>query len=593
MATMAVASIGTGVVLYLAGASNLGRLVRFLPYPVVGGFLAATGWLLLSGGWKLAQTANSVWVTVAALSFAVVIAVAAQMNDRWFQPATIAVGLAAFFVALAVAGVSLDEAGNSGWLIGPFASDPVSWKDLFVWTSADFTQMTPAIPTLLTVPAVAVLSLLLNASGIEVAEKADLPFDLELKAAGLGNALGGLVGGLPGWQSVTLQKLVKSSRDNRVGSVIVGLVTLSALAVGPRVIGYLPIFVVAGVVAGLGLDLLYEWLVSARRSVTPTDYSIVLIVVLVTATFDFVAGVAVGVLAAVGLFIFQYSKIDVVQSSLSGGTYRSNVDRAPADNLRLAESGDSIAIFRIHGFVFFGTANRLVNELRARLTGDDASYLLIDGSRVTGFDGSALHTVERFIERAAAHQVTTILTGFGHLAARMAEAEVAGAVESFATMDEGLEWAEDQILDNQDILFRSVGEQLADLAGPWADELMDLTERVEFEEGSVIIEEGSVGHPIFIIEYGRVRVALDGGETRIRTMRPGAIVGEMSYYTRNPANAAVIAQTRVVAYELAADKLDDLLSTNPRLAAELHRRMARALSHRVTETNTALRKAME
>ncbi len=593
MATLAVASLGTGLVLYLAGAFKLGRLIRFLPYPVVGGFLAATGWLLLAGGWRLARASEVGWIAIAALVFGVAIAFAAQINSRWMQPVVVGVALATFFGVLLAAGISVDEAGARGWLIGPFAPDPVSFSDLFVWVSADLTQLAPAVPILLTVPAVAVLSLLLNASAIEVGERVDLPFDFELKAAGVGNVVGGLVGSLPGWQSLTLQRLVKSSRTNKVGAVIVGLVTLSALAAGPRVIGYLPVFVVAGVVAGLGLDLLYEWVVASRANVTATDYSIVLIVVVVTAGFGFVWGVMVGVLAAIGLFIVQYSKIDVVQAALSGDSYRSNVDRPLTDTDRLAETGNAIAIFRIHGFVFFGTANRLIGELRERIAPEVVRYLVVDGVRVTGFDGSALHTFERFLEVAAEEGVTTVLTGFGPLGAKVAAAEAAETVFRFRTLDEGLEWAEDQILSNEDSLFSSVETQLAELAGPWADEVFAMMERVEFGAGETIIAEGSVGHPLFVIEYGRVRVVLESTGTRIRTMRPGAIVGEMAYYTGQPANASVIAETEVVAYALSETKLDDLLATNPRLAAELHRRMARSLSRRVTETNTALRKAMD
>lgn len=78
MATLAVASLGTGLVLYLAGAFKLGRLIRFLPYPVVGGFLAATGWLLLAGGWRLARASEAGWVAIAALVFGVAIAFAAR-----------------------------------------------------------------------------------------------------------------------------------------------------------------------------------------------------------------------------------------------------------------------------------------------------------------------------------------------------------------------------------------------------------------------------------------------------------------------------------------------------------------------------------
>ncbi len=49
-ATMVVTLLLTGVTFALLGVFRLGNLVRFVPYPVVGGFLAGTGWLLFKGG---------------------------------------------------------------------------------------------------------------------------------------------------------------------------------------------------------------------------------------------------------------------------------------------------------------------------------------------------------------------------------------------------------------------------------------------------------------------------------------------------------------------------------------------------------------
>src|ERR1043166_5072267 len=49
LAAIALTSIFIGVVLYLLGRFRMGNLIRFIPYPVVGGFLAGSGWLLAVG----------------------------------------------------------------------------------------------------------------------------------------------------------------------------------------------------------------------------------------------------------------------------------------------------------------------------------------------------------------------------------------------------------------------------------------------------------------------------------------------------------------------------------------------------------------
>jgi SulP family sulfate permease len=50
VAAIAITSLATGATFLLLGQFRLGSLARYLPYPVVGGFLAGTGWLLLLGG---------------------------------------------------------------------------------------------------------------------------------------------------------------------------------------------------------------------------------------------------------------------------------------------------------------------------------------------------------------------------------------------------------------------------------------------------------------------------------------------------------------------------------------------------------------
>lgn len=54
LAALSIASVLTGFAMWSLGAFRLGQIVRYVPYPVIGGFLAASGWLLIAGGFKVA-----------------------------------------------------------------------------------------------------------------------------------------------------------------------------------------------------------------------------------------------------------------------------------------------------------------------------------------------------------------------------------------------------------------------------------------------------------------------------------------------------------------------------------------------------------
>jgi len=53
MAAIAVVSLVTGLFLFLLGRLRLGNMIRYIPYPVIGGFLAGSGWLLVPGAWRV------------------------------------------------------------------------------------------------------------------------------------------------------------------------------------------------------------------------------------------------------------------------------------------------------------------------------------------------------------------------------------------------------------------------------------------------------------------------------------------------------------------------------------------------------------
>ncbi|HEV3464933.1 MAG TPA: SulP family inorganic anion transporter, partial [Actinomycetota bacterium] len=122
-----------GVLFLVIGRFRLGGLIRFVPYPVVGGFLAGTGWLLFKGGIN-AATGMQVHLHNAdqlvefqlshllpALAFGVILLIAVRSIQRPLViPAAIGVGLVVFVLGMVVTGSSLEEVRADRWLLGPF-----------------------------------------------------------------------------------------------------------------------------------------------------------------------------------------------------------------------------------------------------------------------------------------------------------------------------------------------------------------------------------------------------------------------------------------------------------------------------------------
>jgi SulP family sulfate permease len=124
LAILGVSSLVTGGLFWITGRLKLGKLMRFLPFPVVAGFLAGSGWLLVSGamfvltghgaGLAILETLARPEIlvrVVAAIAFAAVLLTALRLSSHpGTTPVVMAVAVAAFYLTLAATGLDLDAA---------------------------------------------------------------------------------------------------------------------------------------------------------------------------------------------------------------------------------------------------------------------------------------------------------------------------------------------------------------------------------------------------------------------------------------------------------------------------------------------------
>jgi len=162
-ALVVISGLCTGAACIALGHFNLGNMIRFMPYPVVGGFLAGTGWLLTRGSfgvmtglslsWQnlpLLFTAPKMLLWVPGVLFALLLVFVVLRSSYFFAlPLTVACGIMACFALLWVNDISMSQATSlgifsnnlpPGRLLPDFPSfDPglVDWKprsSLFRWS---------------------------------------------------------------------------------------------------------------------------------------------------------------------------------------------------------------------------------------------------------------------------------------------------------------------------------------------------------------------------------------------------------------------------------------------------------------------------
>jgi SulP family sulfate permease len=604
IAATLVVTVLCGVVFAVLGTFRLGNLVRFVPYPVVGGFLAGTGWLLLKGGIYVAsgvlpslRTADDLLRTfvlqlwLPALVFGVVLLLGVRLVKRPLViPAVLGIGLVLFVVGMLVTGSSIETAREGRWLLGPFESARWQPWTLRALSGADWSTVLGQWAGIVTAVFVAVIAILFNISGTEVVLHRDLDTNQELRDAGVLNVVSGALGGIPGYHALSLTALAERMSVNaRKAGLIAAAVPLAAVVFGASVIELIPRMIVGGVLVFLGLAFLVEWVWDKRRTMPPLEYAVVLVILAAIIARGFLPGVVLGLVLAVVLFAVSYGRIELVREVAFGETYHSNVDRPPAERAALRAMGDRVQILRVNGFVFFGSANGLLERIRKRVESGAPRYLVIDLRRVTGVDSSAVVSFVKVMRLAEANGFELVFTGGSDRVRRQLErgGVVASELVRFEPdLDRGLQRCEEGLLAEAAGTVPAGDGSRAVLAG-MPPGLRTYLERESLPEGTVLIRQDESAEDLFVVESGRLNVetlTAEGTRMRLRTMRPGVVVGEMAMYTGVPRSADVVAETPSVVLRLRRSSIERIEAEEPELAAALHRWLATTISERLGDT---------
>jgi SulP family sulfate permease len=258
------------------------------------------------------------------------------------------------------------------------------------------------------------------------------------------------------------------------------------------------------------------------------------------------------------------------------------VDRPAAERERLRASAERVQILRVSGYVFFGSTNRLLERIRARV-GHEASlrFLVIDLQRVTGLDASAVAALTKAERLASSEGAEIVLTGAADPIRERIERGGAlgtrGAVSFEPDLDRGLERVEEALLEGR------AEDRRALEAVP--EGLATYLDAVSLTDGSVLLRQGDPPGGVYVLAEGRLAVETttpEGKRVRVGTLRPGVVVGEVALYGGGPRTADVIADGPCVVLSCSSERIARIEAEAPDVAAGLHRWLAGTLAARLS-----------
>lgn len=617
LSAIALTSLLTGAFLLALGLLKLGELIRFIPYPVIGGFVASTGWLMVQGSIEVMTDApvsfsqlpilfqSDVLIRwVLGLIFAVMLLVISSRYTHYLiMPASLLTAIGLFYVVLWLTNTSVESASAQGWLLGPFPQkalwQPLSFSAL---TQVNWSVIFNQIGSMMTIMVSSAASVLLTASGVELITEQDIDMNRELQAAGLANLASGLGGGVVGYHELEDSVLAYTmGARSRLTGLFTAVPYAAVLVLGPSLLSFFPKPILGSLLLFFGLVTLNKWIYDAWFKLPRADYFIVLLILVVTGLVGFVQGVGVGLFVAVVLFVINYSRINVTRHVLSGADHQSNVARPQYQNHLLREQGDQIYILELQGFIFFGTANNLLNQIRQRtsdLNRQPLRFVVLDFRLVSGFDSSAVISFVKMKQIARKHQLGLVFTALQPTIQQ--QLQQGGCIETqdplcqiFPDLDRGIEWCEDQILKTLPLRrqrFLPLALQLTALLLIKKDQVphfMHYLEQLQIPAGQFLFHRGDSPDGLYFVEYGQVSILLelDNGQTkRLHKLGAGTVFGEMELYQGSPRSASAFTDKTSTLYCLSREALQTMQRQNPELAAAFHQFVVRLLADRLAQS---------
>lgn len=622
VAALMLSTLSTAVLFLLAGRWRLAEYVRFMPYPVVAGFLAGTGWLLTKGSLEVMTGLSLNWSTLAELldrqalwlwlpgaTYALVLFTCLR---RWSHflilPGSLVGTLVLYHALLFLIGLDMSQARDMGLFFAAFAKGGI-WP---AFAPADMHQVQwsavlAQLPTLAIIPFISLLGLLLNTGGVELASRRDLDLNRELLVNGGSNALAALAGAPPGYSALSLSMLgFKTGADTRIVGLTAALVLTGTLFFGGQILAVFPKALLGGFLLLLGLMFLSDWIVDTRARMPRADYLIVLAVFGTIGVFGYLQGVLLGLLVTVFLFVVRFSKIPALHAASSIASTRSRRQRSLPHQRLLAIHGGKARVFDLNGYLFFGSVNSLTSAIMEAITKEEPRFIVVDFHRVSGFDISAVNNFVRLAQRLANRRAAFVLAGapglFVDLLRQVGGRDMTTHLHVFPDRNTTLEWCEDRLLEEAGQVMAAGTAQAHRARSELFDEVSDLLlgrlarqEAVEnllerlgpfleirrYVPGETLLGAGETAAGMMFVLRGVVReigVNEAGRQTVLRSLGPWAFFAEPAAYASWTSPLTYTAESETEVGLFSPDALLALEADAPQTALEMHRLVVEALS---------------
>jgi SulP family sulfate permease len=419
-AALVVCAMMAGVILFVLGASKLGTLIKFIPFPVVTGFTSGIAIIILSTQIRdffglqnklppdfigklraLAENFQPNWATVFLATLATV--------AIWFWPKKIGrhlPGSIVIVILVTVASVIFHFTEKLGiQTLGTAFGDMPRSLPMPHWPSLPFDEWRALLPAAMTIAVLGAIESLLCAVVADGMIDDRHDSNQELMAQGIANVTMGIFGGMPTTGVIARTAAnVRSGAQTPIAGVIHSLTLLVILLLAAPLAKNIPLAALSAVLVVVALRM-GEWHQFARLAKWPKgDAMVFLCAFILTVAVDLPVAVGASLILASALLVKRLSETTnvvpdeaVTQASSPGQT-------TAGKNIP-----EGVLVFRIFGAFFFGAADKLETALRG--AGELPEVLILRMRDVLALDATGLDALEDLFEKLRKDKKELILCG--------------------------------------------------------------------------------------------------------------------------------------------------------------------------------------
>ncbi len=382
------ATVLTGVLQMLFGWQKLGRYMKFVPKPVMTGFVNALAILILMA--QIPQFVGASWAMYAMVTAGLAIIYLLPRVTKAVPSPLVAIVL---LTAVSIVGhINVSTVGDMGAL-------PTALPG-FGLPAVPMTLETRAIifPYALTLAMVGLIESLLTATVVDDLTDTSSDKNREARGQGIANVVAGLFGGMAGCAMIGQSVInVKSGGRTRLSSLCSGVFLLFFILVLGAWVRQIPMGALVAVMIMVSIGT-FDWNSIKTFWTLPKGEAIVMVATVVTVvqTHDLAKGVLVGVLMSAILFARKLAKMMDITTSLSA-------DR-------------SCRTYTVVGQLFFVTVHDFVEAFDFR---EEVRQVEIDLTHAHIWDGSVVAAIDKVVLKLRANGAKVHLSGVNETSATL------------------------------------------------------------------------------------------------------------------------------------------------------------------------------